>query len=113
MNQLPQQKRSLMGHLVQKKMRFFSLSLVSIITMNLKCNIHCLRIYRYKKGSIVIREKRDLIIKRLKEKPDTISTSLTIEALEAMSPETVQTVVLHCDIIRDKPFWEDHPDLLD
>ena len=68
---------------------------------------------RYKKGSIIIREKRDLILKRLKEKPDTISTHLTIEEVEKMSAEAFETVTLHCDVIRDDPFWKDHPDLLD
>lgn len=68
---------------------------------------------RYKKGSIVIREKRDLLLKRMKERPDTISTSLTIEEVEAMSDVAFETVVLHCDVIRDNPFWTEHPDLLD
>lgn len=70
-------------------------------------------IIRYKKGSIVIREKRDLILKRMKEKPQTISTTMTIEDVEKMSDMEFATVVLHCDVIRDNPFWTDHPDLLD
>ena len=67
----------------------------------------------FKKGSIVIREKRDLILKRMEEKPDTISTSLTKEQVAALSEGSYETVVLHCDVIRDNPFWNEHPDLLD
>ena len=54
-----------------------------------------------------------MILKRLKERPDTISTHLTIENVEKMSEESFETVVLHCDVIRDNPFWTEHPDLLD
>lgn len=54
-----------------------------------------------------------MILKRLKERPDTISTHLTIEDVEKMSEESFETVVLHCDVIRDNPFWTEHPDLLD
>ena len=54
-----------------------------------------------------------MILKRLKERPDTISTRLTIEDVEKMSEESFETVVLHCDVIRDNPFWTEHPDLLD
>ena len=68
---------------------------------------------RFKKGSIIIRERRDLILRRLEEQPNTISTSLTKEEVIAMSENAYETVVLHCDVIRDKPFWADHPDLLD
>lgn len=68
---------------------------------------------RYKKGSVVIREKRDLLLKRMRERPDTISTHLTLEEVEKMSEVAFETVVLHCDVIRDSPFWTDHPDLLD
>ena len=67
----------------------------------------------FKKGSVVIREKRDLILKRMEEKPDTISLSLTKEQVAALSEGSYETVVLHCDVIRDSPFWEEHPDLLD
>ena len=66
----------------------------------------------FKKGSVVIREKRDLILKRMEEKPDTISLSLTKEQVAALSEGSYETVVLHCDVIRDSPFWEEHPDLL-
>ena len=62
---------------------------------------------------MIIRDKKDLILKRLKERPDTISTSLTIEEVEKMSENAFETVVLHCDVIRDNPFWNEHPDLLD
>lgn len=31
----------------------------------------------------------------------------------SMSENSYETVVLHCDVIRDKPFWTDHPELLD
>ena len=54
-----------------------------------------------------------MILKRLKERPDTISTHLTIEDVEKMNEESFETVVLHCDVIRDNPFWTEHPDLLD
>lgn len=67
----------------------------------------------FKKGSVVIREKRNLILKRMEEKPDTISLSLTKEQVAALSEGSYETVVLHCDVIRDSPFWEEHPDLLD
>lgn len=49
----------------------------------------------------------------MRERPDTISTSLTLEEVEKMSDVAFETVVLHCDVIRDSPFWTDHPDLLD
>ena len=62
---------------------------------------------------MIIREKKDLILKRLRERPDTISTSLTVEEVEKMNEQDFETVVLHCDVIRDNPFWNDHPDLLD
>ncbi|KNB45302.1 putative tRNA guanylyltransferase [Blastocystis sp. subtype 4] len=67
----------------------------------------------FKKGSIIIREKRDLILRRLEKQPNTISTSLTKEEVMSMSENSYETVVLHCDVIRDKPFWTDHPELLD
>ena len=54
-----------------------------------------------------------MILKRLKERPDTISTHLTMEDVEKMSEESFETVVLQCDVIRDNPFWTEHPDLLD
>lgn len=49
----------------------------------------------------------------MKEKPQTISTTMTIEDVEKMSDMEFATVVLHCDVIRDNPFWTEHPDLLD
>ena len=49
----------------------------------------------------------------MEERPDTISTTLSKEQVEALSEGSIETVVLHCDVIRDKPFWEEHPDLLD
>ena len=61
---------------------------------------------------MIIREKRDLILKRMEENPDTIDISLTREEVEALSESAYETVVLHCDIIRDNPFWNEHPDLL-
>lgn len=67
----------------------------------------------FKKGSIVIRETKEHILKRMEERPDTISTTLSKEQVEALSEGSIETVVLHCDVIRDKPFWEEHPDLLD
>ena len=67
----------------------------------------------YKKGSIVIRETKELILQRMNSRPDTISTSLTKKQVEEMTDGTYETVVLHCDVIRDKPFWEEHPTLLD
>ena len=67
---------------------------------------------RFKKGSVIIREKRDLLLRRLIEQPNTVSTSLTREEVEQMSESAYETVVLHCDVIREKPFWADHPDLL-
>lgn len=62
---------------------------------------------------MIIREKRDLLLKRMKEHPDTISTTLTIDDVEKMSETAFETVTLHCDVIRENPFWTDHPDLLD
>ena len=67
----------------------------------------------FKKGSIVIRETKERILDRMETKPSTISCPFSKEEIESLSDGAYETVVLHCDVIRDKPFWEDHPSLLD
>ena len=67
----------------------------------------------FKKGSIVIRETKERILERMETKPATISCPFSKEEIESLSDGAYETVVLHCDVIRDKPFWEEHPTLLD
>lgn len=67
----------------------------------------------FKKGSIVIRETKERILERMETKPATISCPFSKEEIESLSDGTYETVVLHCDVIRDKPFWEEHSTLLD
>lgn len=67
----------------------------------------------FKKGSIVIRETKERILERMETKPATISCPFSKEEIESLSDGAYETVVLHCDVIRDKPFWEEHATLLD
>ncbi|KAG1679116.1 hypothetical protein FOA52_000471 [Chlamydomonas sp. UWO 241] len=54
----------------------------------------------FKKGSIVLREKRLAIVKHDDE-------GRPVERLRT------EVVVVHCDIIRDEPFWKEHLTLLE
>lgn len=61
----------------------------------------------------MIRETKERILQRMETKPASISCPLSKAEIEALSDGAYETVVLHCDVIRDKPFWEEHPTLLD
>jgi hypothetical protein len=50
-------------------------------------------------GSVVIRQQQQVVVKQLEDGTPVVRS------------RTVP-VVMYCDIIRDTPFWESHPEIL-